>query len=198
MRYIGVDLHTAVLTACYMDAAGNIERVGNYPLDKFAEFLETLAADDELAVEACGNARWFIRQVEGCVGRVVLVNGREFAVIKKSVKKTDRRDAINPARFLRADLLPTVRLRERADRPSAINAGTANQVGGNALGVNSQSAFAFDGSRTQRKTRTPDEPERIEKRDRQIPMVVGRTTRVGDHHSATRAVATGHPATGKE
>lgn len=43
------------------------------------------------------------------VKRVVLVNPREFDVVKNSVKKTDRHDARNLARFLRADLLPEVR-----------------------------------------------------------------------------------------
>ncbi len=43
------------------------------------------------------------------VRRVVLVNPRQFEVVKNSVKKTDKHDALNLARFLRADLLPEVR-----------------------------------------------------------------------------------------
>ncbi len=44
--------------------------------------------------------------------RVVLVNPRQFEVVKNSVKKTDKNDAINLAGFLRADLLLEVRAKK--------------------------------------------------------------------------------------
>jgi len=64
---------------------------------------------DEIAVEATCNTRWFAEQVAEKVSRVVLVNPRQFEVVKNSCKKTDKNDALNLAKFLKADLLPEVR-----------------------------------------------------------------------------------------
>ena len=84
-------------------------------------FIGTLELTDEIAVEATCNTRWFSEQVNEAVSRVVLMNPRQFEVVKNSVKKTDKNDAINLARFLRADLLPEVRAKkeEAADRCKA-------------------------------------------------------------------------------
>ncbi len=85
------------------------------------KFVNTLEADDEIAVEATCNTRWFAEQVASSVRRVVLVNPRQFEVVKNSVKKTDKNDALNLARFLRADLLPEVRAKgEAAERVQSL------------------------------------------------------------------------------
>jgi transposase len=83
--------------------------IRKYQLIEMDKFIDTLELTDEVAVEATCNTRWFCEQVKESVSRVVLVNPRQFEVVKNSVKKTDRNDAINLARFLRADLLPEVR-----------------------------------------------------------------------------------------
>jgi len=108
MRYIGVDLHTTQVTVCYLKAEEDFE-IRKYQLCEIDKFVLSLKTSDEIAVEATGNTRWFVEQVEHSVKRVVLVNPREFDVVKNSVKKTDQHDARNLARFLRADLLPEVR-----------------------------------------------------------------------------------------
>ena len=105
MRYIGVDLHTTQITVCYLKAEEDVE-IRKYQLCEMDKFIGTLELTDEIAVEATCNTRWFFEQVKEAVSRVVLVNPRQFEVVKNSVKKTDRHDAINLARFLRADLLP--------------------------------------------------------------------------------------------
>jgi len=52
---------------------------------------------------------------------VVLVNPRAFEVVKDSVKKTDKNDAINLAKFLKADLLPEVRAKsEKAEKMQSL------------------------------------------------------------------------------
>jgi len=108
MSYIGVDLHTTQITVCYLKAEADFE-IRKYQLVEMEKFVNTLELSDEIAVEATGNTRWFAEQVAEKVRRVVLVNPRQFEVVKNSVKKTDKRDALNLARFLRADLLPEVR-----------------------------------------------------------------------------------------
>ena len=116
MRDIGVDLHTTQITVCYLTAKDEIS-IRKYQLCEIEQFVSSLQKTDKIAVEATCNTRWFCEQVKDAVERVVLVNPRAFCVVKNSVKKTDKNDAINLARFLRADLLPEVRVRrEEAEK----------------------------------------------------------------------------------
>jgi transposase len=111
MRYIGVDLHTTQITVCYLTEKDELS-IRKYQLIEIAKFVADLEQQDAIAVEATCNTRWFYEQVKESVSRVVLVNPRQFEVVKNSVKKTDKNDAINLARFLKADLLPEVRAKE--------------------------------------------------------------------------------------
>ena len=60
-------------------------------------------------MEATGNSAWFREQVIGSVKRVVVV--KQFQVIRKSVKKTDKNDARALAFFLSKDMLPETRVK---------------------------------------------------------------------------------------
>ncbi len=110
MRFIGVDLHTTQATICYLAEADKV-RMKTYSLEKIAEFVSELTPSDCVAVEATGNTNWFVSQIENQVAKVVIVEPRSFEVIRRSVKKTDERDAASLARFLRAGLLPEARRR---------------------------------------------------------------------------------------
>lgn len=110
MRYIGVDLHTTQVTACYLKTLDEYS-FKQYRLDEIEAFLDSLDSGDELAVEATGNSRWLVGLVKERVRRVVVVNPSGFEVIKRSAKKTDKRDALNLARFLAVDMLPEVRVK---------------------------------------------------------------------------------------
>lgn len=110
MRYIGVDLHTTQLTVCCLTEAEEPQRK-TYSLAKITEFVKDLKLTDQVAVEATGNTNWFVGQIENKVERVVIVEPRSFEVIRRSVKKTDERDAEALAHFLRAGLLPEARRR---------------------------------------------------------------------------------------
>lgn len=121
MRFIGVDLHTTQVTVCYLKTVSDYE-FGKYQLDEMENFVGTLQKTDQIAVEATGNTRWFVEQVREKVGRVIIVNPREFEVVKKSVKKTDKRDAMNLAKFLAVDMLPEVRGKsEQAETVQRLN-----------------------------------------------------------------------------
>ncbi|MDE0001337.1 MAG: IS110 family transposase [Rhodospirillaceae bacterium] len=110
MAHIGVDLHQNSFTVCRLAADGS-EAFETWQLcaADLDRFCLSLDADDEIAVEATGNSAWFREQVISCVGRVVTVNPRQFQVIRKSVKKTDRNDARARAFFLSKDMLPETR-----------------------------------------------------------------------------------------
>lgn len=118
MRFIGVDLHSNQLTVCYLTSSGQ-ETHRTFRLKDLAEFQKTLRRSDRLAVEATGNTRWFVAQIEARVAAAVIVNPSQFDVIRKSVKKTDRHDARALALFLSKELLPEARL--KPERVAEIN-----------------------------------------------------------------------------
>ena len=110
MAYIGVDLHTNSFAICRLGLDGS-EAFETYQLAQvdLDRFCLSVDGDDEIAVEATGNSAWFRDQVLACVGRVVVVNPKQFQVIRKSVAKTDRNDARALAVFLSKDMLPQTR-----------------------------------------------------------------------------------------
>jgi transposase len=116
MVYFGVDLHTNSFTVCALSADGT-EALATYQLcaADLERFRASLSPDDEIAVEATGNSAWFRQQVIGLVKRVVVVNAKQFQVIRKSVKKTDRNDARALAYYLSKDMLPETRIKSTAD-----------------------------------------------------------------------------------
>lgn len=116
MAFIGVDLHQNSFTVCRLGPDG-AEAFATYQLASadLGRFCLGLDADDEIALEATGNSAWFREEVIACVGRVVVVNPRQFQVIRKSVKKTDRNDARALAVFLSKDMLPETRLKTKAE-----------------------------------------------------------------------------------
>jgi transposase len=118
MRSIGVDLHSNQLTVCYLTTSGQ-ETHRTFALKDLADFQKSLRRSDRLAVEATGNTRWFVSEVKARVASLVIVNPNQFAVIRQSVKKTDRHDASALARFLSKDLLPEARL--KSERAAEIN-----------------------------------------------------------------------------
>jgi transposase len=112
-RSIGVDLHRdCFMTAILAENGRCYER--EWKLKELGKFVETLASDDKVAVEMTTNVRLFHDAVRPHVERVDVVNTRQFKVVADSVKKTDRNDAVQLARFLEKDMLPTVHLKPKA------------------------------------------------------------------------------------
>lgn len=120
MAFIGVDLHQNSFTVCRLEADGG-ERLETCQLaaSDLERFCLSLDGGDEIAFEATGNSAWFRDEVQPCVGRVVVVNPKQFQVIRKSVKKTDRNDARALALFLSKDMLPETRLKSQAENELA-------------------------------------------------------------------------------
>jgi transposase len=99
MSYIGVDLHTNSLTACYRTKQGK-ERTRTFALSRIGDFVKTLRKQDKVAVEATGNTKFFVEQIGKRVKKVVVVDPNQFEVIRKSVRKTDKHDARTLALYL--------------------------------------------------------------------------------------------------
>ena len=125
-RYVGVDLHRDSFLVCVREAGQ--ARLQRWSLGQVQEFAGTLRRQDELAVEATGNTRWFCQQVAERVRRVVVVNPHQFRVISESVKKTDRRDAALLAEYLEKDLLPEVRQKSAQESELAQMAQARDQL----------------------------------------------------------------------
>src|SRR4051812_46259255 len=85
---------------------------------------DSLAPDDQVALEATGNALAIARRLEPHVARVVVATRNELRAITEAKVKTDRHDARTLARLLAAGLLrgcwlpdePTRALRRRLAR----------------------------------------------------------------------------------
>lgn len=110
MRHLGVDLHSNNLVVCYRTEKGE-QSFAKFSLSEIERFQNQLLKTDVVAVEATANSRWFVNQIRGVVAQVEVVNPRQFEVIAKSVKKTDRADAATLAEFASKQLLPTCRQR---------------------------------------------------------------------------------------
>ncbi len=109
MRWIGIDLHKTNFVVCYL-TADEQTKIEKYPLTPvgIAAFIRRLTKEDEVALEVSPNCFYFYRQLKPHVAKIVVVDSYQFAVIAKSKKKTDKRDARTLARFLKLGWLPEV------------------------------------------------------------------------------------------
>lgn len=93
MAFIGVDLHTNSFTICRLhDDGSEVFETFTLSASALQGFCLSLDADDEIAVEGegrpwpqwgresavNGNTAWFFDEIRACVGRVVVVNPRQF------------------------------------------------------------------------------------------------------------------------
>jgi transposase len=108
MRFIALDVHrdfceVAVVEGDQVRRAGRIETTPA-TLELFAQ---SLGADDEVVLEATGNAVAIARIIEPHVSRVVLANPKAVKGATQTAK-TDKLDARTLARLLAAGFLPEV------------------------------------------------------------------------------------------
>ncbi len=121
-RFIGVDLHKNMFTVCYLAEDGK-ESMREFSFSKLPQFRKTLTAEDEVAVEATGNSRYFCENIVDYVSKVVQVDPGQFKVISSSHKKTDKQDASMLALHLKLGILPEARImnQERSRVKSLVN-----------------------------------------------------------------------------
>jgi transposase len=117
MRFIGLDVHrdfceVAIAEAGVVRLAG---RVRTEPA-ALALFAQSLGGDDEVALEATGNALQIARIIEPHVARVVLANPKAVKGITRAGAKTDQIDARTLAKLLAGGFLPAVWLPDEQTR----------------------------------------------------------------------------------
>jgi transposase len=107
-RCIGLDVHrefaeVAIVEHGVVRAAGQITTTP----EALRLFAQSLAADDEVAIEATVNTHAIARLHERHVARVVVSNPMKTRAIAEAKVKTDKVDARVLARLLAADFLPS-------------------------------------------------------------------------------------------
>ncbi len=109
MRSIALDVHRGFCEVAIKDGtevrpAGRI-KTSRAELELFAQ---SLAADDQVALEATGPALQIKRLIEPHVARVVIANTRKLRAIAEAKVKTDKVDARTLCELLAAGFLPAV------------------------------------------------------------------------------------------
>src|SRR2546422_6529280 len=109
MRSIALDVHRAFCEVAIKD--GEQLRSGTRIKTSVAElelFAQSLAPDDQVALEASGPALAIKRVIEPHVARVVVANTRKVRAIAEAKVKTDKVDAKTLCELLDAGFLPAV------------------------------------------------------------------------------------------
>src|ERR687897_682792 len=108
-RCIGLDVHREFAQVAIWEAGG-VRQVGQIQTtpEALRLFADSLAASDEVALEATGNTHAIARLLEGRVARVVVANPAKTRAIAEAKVKTDKVDAEVLAQLLAADYLPAV------------------------------------------------------------------------------------------
>jgi transposase len=109
MRSIALDVHRDFCEVAIKDDSGLrlSGRVKTSPED-LELFAQSLAPDDQVALEASEPALAIARILEPHVGRVVIANTRKLRAIAESKVKTDKLDASTLCELLAAGYLPAV------------------------------------------------------------------------------------------
>jgi transposase len=117
MRFIGLDVHRDFCEVAIAEA-GAVRLAGRVQTEPAALqlFAQSLGVDDEVALEATGNALGIARIIEPHVGRVVLANPKAVKGITRAGAKTDKIDARTLAKLLAGGFLPVVWLPDEQTR----------------------------------------------------------------------------------
>ena len=108
MRFIALDVHRDFCEVAIAEG-GQVRRGGRVEATPatLELFARSLAADDQVVLEATGNALAIARIIEPHVGRVVLANPKAVKNATQTAK-TDKLDARTLAKLLAAGFLPEV------------------------------------------------------------------------------------------
>src|SRR6266513_1881672 len=109
MRSIALDVHRDFCEVAIKDESG-LRLAGRVKtsLTELELFAQSLAPDDQVALEATGPAQAIARILEPHVGRVLVANTRKCSAIAQSKVKTDKVDARTLCELLAAGFLPAV------------------------------------------------------------------------------------------
>src|SRR5512147_2197872 len=108
-RVIGMDIHRTFAEVVFWED-GRLRPAGRIDMTRsgLEGFGRTLTKDDEVVIEATGNAMAVVRVLSPHVARVIVANPLQVKAIAHARIKTDKIDAGVPASLRAADFLPEV------------------------------------------------------------------------------------------
>lgn len=117
VRFIALDIHRDFCEVAIAES-GTIRSAPRVKTDPetLELFAQSLGADDQVTLEATGNALAIARIIEPHVGRVVLADPRAVRGSASTALKTDKVDARILARLLAGGLVPEVWLPDERTR----------------------------------------------------------------------------------
>src|SRR5829696_5329391 len=130
VRFVGLDVHRDFCEIAICEA-GRLRSGGRVPTspEGLQVLANTLGPDDQVALEATGNALAIARRLEPFVDHVVVATRTELRAITEAKVKTDSRDARTLARLLAAGLLDGCWLPDEKTRALRRRLGAASAVG---------------------------------------------------------------------
>jgi transposase len=110
MRSIALDVHRDCCEVAIKEESGELRSAGRIKttVAELELFAQSLARDDQVALEATGPANAVARILEPHVGRVVVANTRRVRAIAEAKVKSDKVDAATLCELLDAGFLPAV------------------------------------------------------------------------------------------
>lgn len=111
-RFIGVDLHKNMFTVSFYDSESKKHQMKSYALKNIETFRKELRDEDIVGVEMTGNTIFFVKKIIDKVKEIKAINPTKFDIISKSMKKTDKNDAMKIAEFLSYNEVPEVKIKE--------------------------------------------------------------------------------------
>jgi len=128
-RVVGMDIHRTFAEVVIWDA-GRLHPAGRVDMTRsgLEGFGRTLTKEDEVVVEATGNAMAVVRALETHVARVVVANPLQVKAIAHARVKTDKIDAGVLASLRAADFLPDIWLPDAATERLRRQVARRNQV----------------------------------------------------------------------
>ena len=120
MRVIGMDIHRTFAEVVFWEA-GRLHRAGRIDMTRsgLEGFGRSLSKQDEIVVEATGNAMAVVRVLGPYVARVIVANPLQVKAIAHAHVKTDKIDAGVLASLRAAGFLPEVWLPDADTEPAS-------------------------------------------------------------------------------